>query len=179
MEFFVCFLRGINVSGKNIIRMKDFKSLLALNNYQNVSTYIQSGNIVLSSSQTKTEIEKHIKKLIRETYGYDVPVQAYTKEEIKLIISSNPFLKDDSFDPKSIYFVMCNQELTADKMLVLYENKHAKPPHIKWFKNTIYLYTDKGYSNNKIDNNLIEKKLQVQATARNLRTMLKMNEMVS
>lgn len=177
MNTFVCFLRGINVSGKNIFRMKEFKELLEEQGFSNVSTYIQSGNIILSSELTQKQIEKDIKHIIEKAYGYVVPVQVYKKNEIKAIIDKNPFLKSDTFDPKSIYFVMCNQKLSDEQIMVIHENKHATPEHIKWFKNTIYLYTNKGYSNNKIDNNLIEKKLNVQATARNLRTMLKMAEM--
>jgi uncharacterized protein (DUF1697 family) len=46
METYIAILRGINVSGKNKIQMVDLKEKLAGLNYQNVSTYIQSGNVV-------------------------------------------------------------------------------------------------------------------------------------
>ena len=176
MNTYVCFLRGINVSGKNIIRMKEFRELLEKEGFANVNTYIQSGNIILSSELTKKQVEENIKHIIEKAYGYIVPVQVYKRENIKDIIANNPFIKNEVFDAKSIYFVMCNKPLSDELIKVILENKHATPKHIKWYKNTIYLYTDKGYSNNKIDNNLIEKKLNVEATARNLRTMLKMAE---
>jgi uncharacterized protein (DUF1697 family) len=47
------FLRALNVSGKNIIKMADLKSILTQNGFENVMTYIQSGNIIFISSSKK------------------------------------------------------------------------------------------------------------------------------
>ena len=49
MKTFICMLRGINVSGHNIIKMKDLKQLFETLKFQNIQTYIQSGNIVFQT----------------------------------------------------------------------------------------------------------------------------------
>lgn len=48
---YIALLRGINISGKNKISMSELKKLLEENNYQNVSTYLNSGNIIFECNK--------------------------------------------------------------------------------------------------------------------------------
>ena len=66
MTNYIVLLRGINVSGKNKLPMKELRYLLNDLKYQNVQTYIQSGNIILESNKTKPLICKLIKEAIKE-----------------------------------------------------------------------------------------------------------------
>lgn len=56
MKTYFVLLRGVNVSGKNIIKMAILKDLLIKNDFKNVTTYIQSGNIILETNLEKEEI---------------------------------------------------------------------------------------------------------------------------
>lgn len=57
---YIVLLRGINISGKNKISMSELKKVLEENNYKNVITYLNSGNVILESESTKEYISKNI-----------------------------------------------------------------------------------------------------------------------
>ncbi len=65
METIISILRGINVSGKNKIPMVELKALYEKVGFKNVTTYIQSGNVVFSAKENASkELEDKIKNLI-------------------------------------------------------------------------------------------------------------------
>ena len=70
MKKYIILLRGINVSGKNILSMSDLRQILNDLDFQNVQTYIQSGNIILESEVSKVLICEKIKKAILDKFGY-------------------------------------------------------------------------------------------------------------
>ena len=97
MNKHIAILRGINVGGRRKIKMADLKALLAKLNFENVITYIQSGNIVFESSLTdRTQLETSIAQSIHDNYGFDVPVIVRTVAEIQQIYSSHPFQAADT-----------------------------------------------------------------------------------
>ena len=67
MNIYVVLLRGVNVSGKNILKMSELTDKLIEAGFRDVKTYIQSGNIVFSYESTPyRELEKKLKDLILE-----------------------------------------------------------------------------------------------------------------
>ena len=60
---YIAFLKGINVGGKNIVKMSDLTNVLTSNNYHNVKTYIQSGNIIF---ETKSTERNQINKILQD-----------------------------------------------------------------------------------------------------------------
>ena len=94
MKKFIALLRGINVSGQKQIKMSGLKSLFEKAGFQNVETYIQSGNVIFSSKETSAE--KHSLKIssaIRKQFGFDVQLIVVTPEEIEDTLKKNPFIK--------------------------------------------------------------------------------------
>ena len=74
MTKYIALLRGINVGGKNIIKMADLKTAFEQRGFQNVITYINSGNILFSSKLDETDIKCVCEKLLKEDFGLDIPV---------------------------------------------------------------------------------------------------------
>lgn len=72
MDKYVAFLRGINISGKNKIRMSDLKAQFEALGFTEVSTYLNSGNIVFSSETDKAR--PVIEKRIADKLGLEIPV---------------------------------------------------------------------------------------------------------
>lgn len=70
---YIVLLRGINISGKNKISMSELKKVLEENNYKNVITYLNSGNVILESESTKEYISKNIHNIIKDTFNLDIP----------------------------------------------------------------------------------------------------------
>ncbi|MEX0312788.1 MAG: DUF1697 domain-containing protein [Allomuricauda sp.] len=177
MKSFIAFLRGINVSGQKKIKMADLKYQLEENGFCNVQTYIQSGNLVFESDEIDSgKLANALNKTILSAFGFDVPVLVLTSENLEEILRANPFA--DEPDKKSLYYVLLKTEpnlgLVNEFNQVKFENEDFAITH-----NCVYLCCKAGYGKAKLNNNLIERKLKVEATTRNLRTLQKLLEMVS
>ncbi|MHA3789201.1 DUF1697 domain-containing protein [Flavobacterium hauense] len=92
MFTYLALLRGINVSGKKIIKMEDLRKVMTDAGYSDVKTYIQSGNIVFRSEEkSKVKIAKAIESLIETQYGFDVTVFVTDKMAVEKAVDDNPF----------------------------------------------------------------------------------------
>jgi uncharacterized protein (DUF1697 family) len=74
MKTYVILLRGINVGGKNKISMAELKSFLDELGFENVSTYIQSGNVILQSKLDAKAITEKIEKALPTKFKFDSPL---------------------------------------------------------------------------------------------------------
>lgn len=171
MQKHIIFLRGINVSGKNKILMKDFKLLLEKNNFNHVVTYIQSGNILLESESSQKEIKNRIETLIQKKYGYEVVAFVISKNILNLFLNECPFLEEEH--QKKIYFTLLSSTPSKELWDNLTDSNYGTGK-ITLYKNMVYLYLPDGYGTSKLNTNFIERKLKVNATARNLNTIRKM-----
>lgn len=91
MQKYVALLRGINVGGKNKVSMNDLKELLAENGFQDVVTYINSGNIIFASESTDQEfLQRKCQTLIAERFQLDLLVMVMAAAEFIEAISNAP-----------------------------------------------------------------------------------------
>ena len=88
---YIALLRGINISGKNKISMSELKAELENNKYQNVVTYLNSGNIIFESNiDNKETIMKAIYKIIKNKFNLEIPVLIMTTTELEDVLNHNP-----------------------------------------------------------------------------------------
>lgn len=87
---YIALIRGINVGSSVKINMKDLKADCELLGLQNVSTYINSGNVIFESDDDKEEINQKIEDYLRNKIRQEIKVIVKTKEEIKKIASAIP-----------------------------------------------------------------------------------------
>ncbi len=168
---YIALLRGINVSGQKIIKMADLRAYLTKAGFNNVNTYIQSGNIVFESSEINTALlEDKIKGTIEQYYGFIVPTIVLTLLEIEHAISKQPF-KD--IDDKRLYLTYLSQNPDENGMekLLKYQTNGEE---LKLIGKVLYMYSPNGVARSKLTNNLVEKNLAVSATTRNWRTSNKL-----
>lgn len=91
MYKFVVFLRGINVGGKNRVSMPILRESLEKEGYKDVVTYINSGNVLLSTpNQEELIISKNIEEIIKKTFQLDIPVYIIRIDKLKEIINNQP-----------------------------------------------------------------------------------------
>lgn len=170
MQTYISILRGINVSGHRMIKMDALKKMCADLKFENVQTYIQSGNIIFKSKMTDTEkISKTIKTNIKEEFGFDVPVLTLTKDELETVINSNPFSNDKSKDPAFFHITFLSDRPTKQNIEQL-KQVDLKNDSYEIIGKAIYLYCPDSYSNSKLTNSLFESKLKLTATTRNWKT---------
>jgi len=87
----VLLLRGINVGGHKRIKMADLRALLEERGYTDVKTYLQSGNVVLSSGKQPATVRREVEQGITEALGHEVDVVVRTAEQLADTVANDPF----------------------------------------------------------------------------------------
>lgn len=173
---YLALLRGINVSGHNMIKMDALKKMLENMGFKNVETYIQSGNIFFDSEEENAaSVGFKIKQEISKVFGYDVPVIMVSKTDLELCFKNNPYLKEKECDIKKLYVAFISKELTAASINDL-KISNFKPDEAAIDSNRIYIKYAIGAGKTNLDQKYIEKKLNVVATIRNWNTVTKLLE---
>lgn len=171
MKAYIALLRGINVGGHRKVPMAELRDVLTKSGLHNVKTYIQTGNIFFHSNKTSiSNIERHIQKSIIDHFGFEVSVLVRTRDQILTVFNNCPFSEENKVNS---YFAMLShipdKNLVKDAKEKIYENEEYDI-----IDDAIYFYCAKGYGNAKFNLNYFERKLNVNATARNYKTMLKL-----
>ena len=174
MNTFIALIRGINVGGHKKILMADLKLLFESLGFEQVTTYIQSGNVVFSSEK-KVNLANKIAEAIETKYGFKVPVLVKKASELRKIIEKCPFL-DEKLE-KSYFILLREKPSEEDMHLTITFSNSAEEFHIE--KDCIYISYSEGAGKAKMGNNFFEKKLKVKATARNYRTVAKLLALAS
>ena len=87
----IALLRGINIGPNKRVPMPRLRELLAEHGYEDVKTYVASGNVVLTSEARPRKLEKELEKLIEDELGFDVAVIVRTRDELADVIERMPF----------------------------------------------------------------------------------------
>ncbi|WP_420581834.1 DUF1697 domain-containing protein [Reichenbachiella sp.] len=179
MTKYIALLRGINVSGQKLIKMDALRTSLSKLGYDNIQTYIQSGNIVFETSESnQKKIESQIHENIKGTFGFDVPVIVRSQKEWKETFSNNPFVNDRSEEITKLYVTILADAPSQENLKVL-EDFHSGPEEFSMVGSNLYLFYANGAGKSKLDHNTIERKLKVKGTSRNWKTTTKLMEMLN
>ena len=91
MKRYITFLRGVNISGKNKVPMAELKKGFEKLGFGEVKTYLNSGNVIFSSYEDDIEnFTKQIETMIKNQFGFDIPVFVISKEELEDILNNAP-----------------------------------------------------------------------------------------
>src|SRR5271169_6363695 len=106
MQTYIVLLRGINVVGHKIVQMSVLRDLCTKLGYSDVTTYIQSGNIVFTSNQKPASIQKSIKDAIAKKFKFDVEIFVYSVGELKKIVVHCPYDESKLSGNEKIHFTL-------------------------------------------------------------------------
>lgn len=174
MTTYISILRGINVSGHNLIKMDALRKLYEFLGFEQIKTYVQSGNVVFTGKTAPSEIiSQSISRQIKIDFGFDVPVIVMTVPTIKRIIARNPF-SEDSQKEKTFMHVTFLSTTPNHVDLNALEEKKLGGEEIILDGDVIYLYCPNGYGKTKLNNGFLERKLNVGATTRNWKTTIEL-----
>ena len=164
---YIAILRGINVSGSKKLPMAALRELLATLGFEDVQTYIQSGNVVFKSAEKNQEtLGNQIATAIKKQYDYDVPVLVKTIDQWKTAIANNPFTETDISKQGITFLATTPEEVTIEI--------DSKDDRFQIINSEIYLDCPGGFGRTKLTNNFFERKLKTQATTRNWKTIYKL-----
>ena len=90
MKRYGALLRGINISGKNKVVMAELKKEIESLMFENVKTYLNSGNVIFSSRENIEKITKQIEEMLKKNYDFKIPVFVLEQEKLKDILEHAP-----------------------------------------------------------------------------------------
>lgn len=171
MTTFISLLRGINVTGKKLIKMEALRAIYEDLGFQNVETYLQSGNVIFSALDIEArQIEKRISDRIENDFGFLVTVIVLSVSQLSKIITNNPLLEKENIDPTFLHVTFLSSRPKNIDFGPI-EKKCQNRAAIFYSDNSIYLFCPDGYGKTKLTNNFLEKNLKTGATTRNWKTI--------
>lgn len=177
MTTHLALLRGINVSGHNMMKMEMLKSTLEAIGFQNVQTYIQSGNVFVDTDEENaSKVGFVIKQEIFKAFGHEVPVVVINQNDLENCLAQNPFLKEKDVDTKKLYVAFLSNTLRSESINDL-KMSQFKPDEAAIDGNKIFIKYAVGAGKTRLDQKYIEKKLNLTATIRNWNTVTQLLKM--
>ena len=170
MPIYVALLRGINI-GKRQIKMTELAETVREAGGEDVSTYIQSGNVVLRHrARSSAVVERELEEAISAKAGFHVPVIVRSAKELTALIEANPF---DASDPKKLHVVFHPTGPTAAAMAKVDAAAFA-PEELFLRGKDLYLYLPGGMGRSQLAHAV---GVLGKGTARNWRTVLTLHDM--
>jgi uncharacterized protein (DUF1697 family) len=174
LKTYIALFRGINVGGKNILPMKELILLLQNFGFENIKTYIQSGNVVFrSNKKDEPPLSRQISKKIKEIYRSEPIIHILGLQELENAISKNPFPESES-KPESLHLGFLAAEPKNPDFIKL-EALKKNSERYRLIDKIFYLNAPEGIGRSKLAANS-ERLLGVPMTDRNWRTVCKIRD---
>ena len=174
---YLALLRGINVGGKNKLPMKDLRELITNLGCENVTTYIQSGNVVFQAEpMPEEELAGKIETRILERFGLKIPVILRTTDELQRTIIENPFLSAAS-DESTLHVMFLKHAPSLERIKSLDPERSPGDAFIVRGR-AIFLHLPNNVANSKLTNAYFDSKLATISTGRNWRTVETLRDMM-
>lgn len=171
MPVYISLLRGVNVGGK-VVRMQQLKSLYESLGLTDVTTYIQSGNVLFKANRLALPaLSKTIGATIEKSVGFPVAVIIRTPAEMGKVIKANPFIRRKGIDEIRLYVTFLNSRPSQALVESLKPLAATSKDEYEFVGNEIHLHCPNGYGKTLLSNTFFEKHLQVNATTRNWKTV--------
>jgi uncharacterized protein (DUF1697 family) len=175
MKTYVILLRGVTPTGTNQVLMEPLRGALEKAGLRGVRTYIQSGNVIAASALTRPAVEKLVHDVVKQRFGGDIAVLARTASDFASLLARNPFRHVDT---SRLYFTLLAGVPDA-KLVEAFLAPGYAPDKVKVIEDMAYIHCATRYSDLKINNAYIERKLKITATTRNYNTLSKLVELSS
>ena len=176
MPVIICMLRGVNVGGRNMIKMDALKALCVSLKLKDPQTYVQSGNVIFSSGEKDlAKLAKRIQDAIEKAHGFRPGVMLRTASELQQVVAQNPFAKRSGIEPgKLIVNFLADDpgKQAREKALAI----KIGPEEMHLIGREAYIYFPNGQGRSKFPWAAIERTLMTSATGRNWNSVTKMLE---
>lgn len=177
MTIYIALLRGINVGGHHKIKMVELRNTFEKLGFNQVQTYIQSGNVLFESNEEETLLRWQIEHKIEQDFGFSVSVVLRTASELERIIRNCPFSEESiseaaaSSKGESLYAALLADAPLQEgiERLSAYKSENEE---YQIEGREIYLLFHQSIRNSKLAINL--QKLGVPVTIRNWKTLNKL-----
>lgn len=182
MPTYISMLRGINIGPHKRIKMDDLRKSFEALGFEQIKTYIQSGNVVFKTSKTSTSVlSKRIEEKIVTDFGFSVSVISRSSDELAKAIEGNPFLNqrhsaNKKIDPEKLH-VMFLSDAPSPAALKKLSDLIAAPDQCLFIDREIYFYLPNGVSGSILMKKSVDRLLAVVTTMRNWKTVNSLHNM--
>ncbi|MBJ6360373.1 DUF1697 domain-containing protein [Paenibacillus sp. GCM10012307] len=170
MPIQIALLKGINVGGKNKIKMAELKQQMEQQGFRNVHTYINSGNVLFQSDEPESLLGERIEQLIADGFGLSIKVMVRTSGELEAIIHESPYRTKAAPDGKNVYIGLLEEAPSQGAIQKLEVYKFED--EFKVCGRELHILLNNGAADSKLANNV--QKLSPNLTLRNWNTMSKL-----
>lgn len=176
MKRMVALLRAVNVGGRKL-PMADFRKQVAELGWENVATYIQSGNLVFDADCSPAEAEAKLETRIRTHHGYEAPAIVRTRDQWAACAGGNPFPDAARDTPNFLLMLVAKQKIEAEAAELIQARAMAGE-QVKKVGETLWIHFPEGSGTSKLTPALIDKAIGSPATSRNYRTVCTLLDML-
>ena len=177
MTTYVALIRGINVGATRKLPMAELRAHCAADGFGEVRTYIQSGNIILSSKEGGDEVASRLKALITERFKLEVPVIVRTAAQWQGYAAGSPFPDAEAERPNLLHICLSAEPLADGAAEALQARASAKEK-LTVKDGTLWCDFGESVGNSKLTPALFDKAAGSPVTARNWRTVLALAAML-
>lgn len=173
----ICLLRGINVGGRNKIKMEVLKEICEDEGLASVETFIQSGNVLFRTEETDlVALGARLEKAIEERCRFRPPVIMRSLQEMREAVARNPFAGRPGMEPaKLLVNFLARTPSAEERERVLAIPVSPEELHVEGSE--VFIYFPNGIGRSKLPTAKIDKATGTTGTGRNWNTVLKLLEM--
>jgi uncharacterized protein (DUF1697 family) len=178
MPTYIALLRGINVGGKNILKMERLREQCTQLGFENVRTYVQSGNVLFEADGSAAKCCQTLEKKLAGQTTLPVSVVVRTGADLKRVIAVNPYLRVKGVDRSRLAVAFLSAAPSKETMKKLSAMDFG-PDRFSAAGKDIFLHCPTGYARTKLSNNTLERVLSVRATTRNWNTVITLHKLAA
>ena len=172
MSVYICLLRGVNVTGANLIKMDDLRALCTKLKFEKAQTFIQSGNIVFRTSEkNESTVSTRIGDAIEKKYGFRPAVMLRTAEQMRAVVAANPFRKHKDINPSKLLVSFFLEPPSEESQRKLVDADKIEELH--FVGRELYIYFPDGLGRSEF-RPILDRVLKKTVTARNWNTVTKL-----
>lgn len=171
---YVALLRGINVGGNNTVNMKQLVAAMTKAGFEEVSTYINSGNIFFSANDTEAKLTNKLEQLIKDEFSLDIKVLLRSKDNINELMRSIPLeWSNDSEKKCDVMFLWdkYNNESVLEQLKI-----HPEIDEVKYVPGALIWKVDRENVTKSGMMKIVGTELYRNMTVRNCNTVRKISE---
>jgi uncharacterized protein (DUF1697 family) len=173
---YIALLRGINVSGRNQIAMPALRALCTELGWQDVQSYIQSGNLVFKADSSTLTVEQTLEQAISERFGLTIAIIVRAAADWPGYIANNPFPEESEREPNLVMLAL-SKALPKTDAAERIQERAANGERIVQAGGVLWIYYADGAGRSKISPGLLDRLVGSLVTTRNWRTVLKLQEL--
>jgi uncharacterized protein (DUF1697 family) len=177
MGTFAAMLRSVNVGGRNRVAMADLRDVVSSLGFADVSTYLQSGNVVFTGPGTSLAAARAIESRMATELELAVPVVVRSASQLGRVLEANPFAAT-GVDPRTVHTTFLGGRPAPARVQELEATTDGRSGDDRFeiIGNEVFLLCPGSYADTKVNNTYLERRLGVSATTRNWRTVTALAE---